>query len=131
MRALDTNVLVRFLVRDDPGQYERAHAAIADAQARGEPLFVGDLVLAETVWVLTRRYRVPKAEVVDVLARLVASRDLVFASRERLLGAIARYRAGAADFADYLIAAHAAAAGADTVLTFDQALRAESDFREP
>lgn len=57
MHALDTNVLVRFLVRDDEAQYVAARACLQAAVTRAEPLFVPDPVLCELVWVLDRTYR--------------------------------------------------------------------------
>jgi len=131
VRALDTNVLVRFLVNDDPAQHQRAVAAIEKARTLREPLYVGDVVLAEVVWVLQRRYRVAKPAVIEALRGLVASRELTFSSRERVADAVGRFTAGSADFADYLIAAEAREAGHDVVLTFDNALLNEAGFEAP
>lgn len=56
MIALDTNVLVRYLVEDDPKQSAAAARAIERATARGEEIFIGQIVLCELVWVLSHAY---------------------------------------------------------------------------
>ncbi len=131
MIALDTNVLVRFLVEDDPVQTERAAAVMRAAIARDEALFVPELVLVETVWVLRRSYRVEREEVVRTLRRLFAARHLRFRSSDSLHRALAAFASGRGDFADYVIREQAAEAGCHHVVTFDQALSAEPCFEAP
>ncbi len=131
MIGLDTNVLVRFLVRDDEKQSRRATKLIKGAVERGEQLFVSDIVMCETVWVLSSAYGFTRAEIVDALGGLVRARNLVFGSTDRLARALDAYRDGKGDFADYLIREHARAAGADTVATFDRALLKDAGFVSP
>ena len=64
MIALDTNVLVRFLVEDDKAQTAAAVALVKRAVAADEGLFVTDIVLCEVVWVLRYSYEVPRLEIV-------------------------------------------------------------------
>ena len=71
MLGLDTNVLVRFLVRDDAEQFERARRLIRREVGRGEPVLVSLLVLLETEWVLRSRYALPKADILAVLSSLL------------------------------------------------------------
>jgi predicted nucleic-acid-binding protein len=131
MIALDTNVLVRFLVEDDEEQCRRARRVIDDAVQRDTDLFIGDVVMCETVWVLTAAYRFSRAEVADVLSRLLRAKQVVFASSDRLARSLDAFRNGKGDFADYLIREHAAAAGCTTVMTFDRALLKERGFTQP
>jgi len=56
MIGVDTNVLVRYLVRDDPAQFERARRLISREVDTREPVLVSLLVLLETEWVLRSRY---------------------------------------------------------------------------
>lgn len=131
MIALDTNVLVRFLVRDDEKQSRKAKKLIEGVVARGEQLFISDIVMCETVWVLSSAYRFTRAEIVDALAALVRARNVVFTSNDQLARALDAYRRGKGDFADYLIREHARAAGAEAVATFDRALLAEKGYTSP
>lgn len=131
MIALDTNVLVRFLVRDDEAQTQAAASAIARAEARHERLFVSEVVMCELVWVLSFSYKVPKGEIVMLLGRLLHARQLTFRAPETLRRALDSYARGKGDFADYIIAEDAKSAGCASVLTFDQALLQEAGFAKP
>ena len=84
MIGLDTNVLLRFLLKDDELQGERASKAIRQAVARNEPVFVGVIVLCEVVWVLTSRYGYRKSRLLGLLEEFLETsrfeierRDLV------------------------------------------------------
>jgi predicted nucleic-acid-binding protein len=129
--ALDTNVLVRFLVQDDEAQSAAAAALIEETLSHEEGLFVSDIVMCETVWVLGTSYRVKKPEVVAILRDLLRAKQLVFAAPDSLSRALAAYTAGRGDFSDYLIREHARTAGCLTVATFDSALLSDRDFTEP
>ena len=131
MIALDTNVLIRFLVEDDVAQSRRATALIEGAVAREEQLFVSDIVMCETVWVLSSAYRFSRTEIVDALSQLLRARSVVFNSADSIARALDAYRKEKGDFADYLIREHARSAGADTVATFAGALLEESGFSKP
>jgi predicted nucleic-acid-binding protein len=128
--ALDTNVLVRYLVEDDAEQSAAAGAVIDRAIAADEQLVVSDVVLCETVWVLTGAYRVGRARVGDILADLIRAKHLSFAAPDELARAIRAYAAGRGDFADYVIREHARSAGCESVATFDRALLREPGFIE-
>jgi len=131
MIALDTNMLVRFLVQDDPKQSLQAGRLIEKAVDRQVPLFISDVVMCETVWVLASAYGLPRAEIADALGALLRAKSLVFASTDRLASAFEAYRRGKGDFADYLIREQAHAHGADEVATFDRALLKEPGFVAP
>ena len=126
MIGLDTNVLVRFLVDDDEIQSARARRLIEKAISDEESLFVSDVVLCETFWVLASAYKVARKEIDAVFSELLQARALAFESRDRLADALAGFSRGRGDFADYIIGARAREAGCSTVATFDRAL-----FREP
>ncbi len=128
MIALDTNVLVRYLVKDDAKQTALAAALIDRAIAADEPLFVSDIVVCETVWVLQVSYRVGRNEVAALLRQLFRARHLLFRAVDQLSRALDAYAAGKGDFADYLIREHARAAECDTVATFDAVLVKERGF---
>jgi predicted nucleic-acid-binding protein len=129
--ALDTNVLVRFLVEDDRAQSAAAAALIEEALSDGEGLFVSDIVVCETVWVLTAAYRVKRPAVIAILRDLLRAKQLVFSAPDSLSRSLDAFAAGRGDFADYLIREHARAAGCEQVATFDRALLTDRDFTEP
>jgi predicted nucleic-acid-binding protein len=131
MKALDTNVLVRFLVDDDPRQTRRVRKAIHKAIEEDHELFIPDIVLAETVWVLARNYRFSRIEIAEVLNKLLATRQLRFDSTDRVVRALSSFRTNPGGFSDYLIREQAREAGCDIVLTFDKDLLKEPEFEEP
>ncbi len=131
MIALDTNVLVRFLVEDDKAQTARAKALVRDTLERGGELFIADVVLCEVVWVLHVSYRIQRQQITETLQRLLQARHLRFRDSDLLERALAAYQTGKGDFADYLIRELATHAGCGTVATFDKALPKERGFKAP
>ena len=128
MIALDTNVLVRLLVEDDPKQAARAGEAVQAAVERGERVLIGDTVLAELEWVLESAYGVPRERIHGAVRALVEDERFVFEDRRRVLSALDRYRFGRGDLSDFLLGFSARDHGASAVLTFDKALRKEVPF---
>ena len=131
MRALDTNVLVRYIVRDDAEQHAAAAAQIEGAVERSEALFISDPVLCELVWVLRRTYGQDRAAVVHVLRSLVGAHHLTLPARDGVMRAVDAFARGRGDFANYLIRERAVSAGCDAVITFDRALHQEPGFLPP
>ena len=119
MIALDTNVLVRFLVRDDPRQAAEASALFAGLTEEN-PAWLSREVLVELVWVLERAYRLPLADIAGAIDALLAAQEVVVESPDRIGLAVERYRQGGAGFSDYLIALAAQAAGCRATFSFDR-----------
>jgi len=129
VKGLDTNVLVRYVTADDPVQAELAKAAIEGAEARGERLFVSGIVLCELVWVLRGgAYRYGKPEVVEALEALLDTPVFEIQQRTLVRKAVARYRDGRADFADYLLGLIHQDAGCDETWTFEDRLAKVEGF---
>ncbi len=121
MIGLDTNVLVRYLVQDDPLQSKRATAQIEKAMHAQESLFLNHIVLCELVWVLMRAYRYPKSTVLDVLEKIMLTEQFEIESKDVVWSAINDYKIDKADFSDALIGVKNHLAGCRTTLTFDNA----------
>lgn len=122
MKGIDTNVLVRYLTLDDAAQAERATAVIEGAVRSGDALFVSQVVLCETVWVLEAAYRLGRTEILGALEAILRTAQLRFENKDVLWQALAGYRTGRGDFADHVIARAGAAAGCTVTLTFDREL---------
>ena len=131
MLGLDTNVLVRFLVRDDESQHRAAADLLARGVASGEQFFIGDVVLVETSWVLGSRYRCSREELSGVIRRLVGAEELTFESPDRVVRALHAFEQGSAGFADYLIGERARDAGCSEIYTFDRKLLRDPPFARP
>jgi predicted nucleic-acid-binding protein len=119
MIGLDTNVLVRFLVRDDARQFERARRLIQREAERGEPVLISLLVLLEAEWVLRSRYQLSKGEIADAVSALLDAAEVRFESEPIVEEALHVWRDSAAEFADCLIGAHHRSLGCDATASFD------------
>ena len=128
MIAVDTNVLVRALV-DDPGAPRQTAAARAKLKRAGE-VFVPQVVQAETVWVLEAAHELNKSQVISVLEHLAENSAFDLQGRAAFEAALAEYRDGTADFADYLILAESRARKA-ALLTFDKRILKAKDTETP
>ena len=120
MPALDTNVLVRYIVQDDEAQLAAARRLIRKCVAEGQTLFIPVTVTLELEWVLRASFGYDKDEVMDALSSLFSAAELSFESERALEVALQLYRNGTADFADCLHIALAAQAGESPLWTFDQ-----------
>ncbi len=103
MIGLDSNVLVRFLVRDDEAQYERARRLIQRNAQGGEPACISLVVLLETEWVLRSRYHSSKAEILSAFSDLLSAVDLSFEDEAAIEEALFVGQDAAGQFADCLI----------------------------
>jgi predicted nucleic-acid-binding protein len=131
MVAVDTNVLVRFIVDDDPAQCKRAKALIQRCIRDSNRIFISDVVVCETVWVLERAYRLSKDEVARVLGELLSSIETAFEEPENFQKALELYESKKGDFADYLILSKASEAGCSALYTFDEKLLEEDLAKRP
>jgi predicted nucleic-acid-binding protein len=119
MIGLDTNVLVRYLVRDDLEQASRARRAIEQSLSADNPGYISLVALVELSWVLERSYRLSPAELADVLYGLLASEVFLLQNELEVHIAYRRFREGHG-FSDALIDAVNSSAGCAQTLTFDR-----------
>lgn len=123
MIAIDTNVLVRHLVNDDPEQAALARSLLGSA-SRDRPAFVCREVLVEAVWVLESRYRFERSRVAEALSALLTASGLAIEAADDVAEVAAAYRRGSADFSDLMILAACRRNDALPLFTFDQRLAA-------
>jgi predicted nucleic acid-binding protein len=121
LRAIDANVVLRYLINDIPEQAERARRLIES----GQPLALTAVTLAELAWTLTGpRYAHDRVEVANLLGQFVARDNVTVIGCEKVeaqeaLRACAR-PIGAAHFGDAFIAACARSFGVAEIFSFDQ-----------
>ncbi len=120
MTGIDTNILVRYLVQDNPEQTQKAVAFMDRQLNNNNPGYISSVTMAETVWVLTRSYAFPDREVADAVERLLQAEVLVVENGDEVFTAAAALRTGRGKFTDALIGALAASAGCESVVTFDR-----------
>jgi predicted nucleic-acid-binding protein len=120
MTGLDTNVLVRYLTQDDPGQSLRATELIERRLTEDNPGFIGVVAMTETVWVLERAYRLSNIRIAEVIERLLQTAVLVVENEAEVFAAMTVLQEGSGSFADALIGELGDRAGCSVTLTFDQ-----------
>jgi predicted nucleic-acid-binding protein len=119
MIGLDTNVLVRYLVRDDPAQTARADRLIESRCTPEHPGRIAIVTLCELYWVLRRGYGYRQSDILRVVRGLLSAADLDLENPALVWSALQTCERGKAGFADYVIAQSNALAGAKPTFTFD------------
>jgi predicted nucleic-acid-binding protein len=117
--GIDTNVLVRYLVRDDPDQAKRASRFIRDECSAEDPGLINRIVLCELVWVLETAYRYPRSQVALALGKIIGTKQFQIEDHQEAWSSFREYQAGA-DFADAFIAAVNRKLGSERTVTFDR-----------
>jgi predicted nucleic-acid-binding protein len=119
--ALDTNVLIRYLVGDVPEQAAAARELI-EGLTPDTPGFICREVVLEVAWVLERTYRFTRTQVAEALLDLTASDSLVVENSDDVAAAAYRYRQGGVGFSDLMILKATERGNAAPLHTFDQRL---------
>ena len=123
MKGLDTNVLIRYLVQDDPAQAVVAVQAIETGVDRNDRFLIQPAVLCETVWVLDSVYGYTKDEILQALNMILRTVQFEISDKDTVWQAFGDYQSGKADFSDYLIGRANIRQGAAPTLTFDRSLK--------
>jgi predicted nucleic-acid-binding protein len=111
---------VRFLVRDDEAQFEKARRLIRREADAGEDVFVSLMVLMETEWVLRSRYSLQKTQVMEAISGLLDTTEVQLEDEPAIEETLFIWKDSAADFADCLIGAHNRRLGCRATATFDE-----------
>ena len=125
MIGLNTNVLCRYLLADDPQQTAKAEETIEDALERGEACFVSKIVLCELVWVLETCTPMDTEAISGTLDKLLHVANLKVEEREQVRRALALFKTERGDFSafsDHLIHQTNVSAGSRKTVTFDKDL---------
>ncbi len=131
MIGLDTNVLVRYLAGDPKSELQVIQSVerVDRALEEEEPIFLNQIVICETVWVLLFRYKVPKRKLIESLECLFLHPGFVFENRGLLIRALELFRERKVDFADTLIALVNSQQGCRTTYSFDKQAIRQLEFK--
>lgn len=119
MIGLDTNVVVRYIMQDDPKQAAQA-TRLVDSFTTTEPGFIPQVALVELTWVLSSCYRLSHEEVAQAVEALLRAEEIVVENAALVARALRIFRSGGADFADCIIERAAHASGCQQTMTFDK-----------
>lgn len=127
--GLDTHILIRFLVHDNPEQAAQASALLQDIATREDSCFINIIVLCEMIWVLESAYNFGRPEIACILERILATKQLEIDLKDLVRQAVRDYREMTGDLADYLIGHVNQARGCSSTVSFDQALKDSRTFQ--
>jgi predicted nucleic-acid-binding protein len=129
VKGLDTNVLLRLLLQDDP-QQGAAAKSFAERECRVEsPCWINRVVLCELIWVLDAGYGYSRPLIVDVVDRILRTPGFSVEDVVEARVALELYRSGKADLADAFIAATNVSSGCEITITFDKVAARSKGFR--
>jgi predicted nucleic-acid-binding protein len=120
MIAVDTNVLVRLIAKDDAEQYALAKGYLKKHSSADAPAFINRVVLVELAWVLQSLYEYKREEITVTIDGLLSTVTFRVEEAPDVRLALGEYRNGGIDFADALIAATNLRQGAKVMATFDK-----------
>jgi len=116
---VDTNVFLRFFVRDIESFYHKAKDLFEKAESGDVKLETSDIVVAEIVWVLESYYGFSRAEIKEVVDAILETKNLKVANHSRVKEAIDLYSSGKMDFIDAYNISYINVKGFKKVATFD------------
>ena len=120
MIGLDTNVLLRYLVQDDPAQSRRATEIIERRLTEQNPGFVSIVSIVEIVWVLGSLYGRTRSQVAQHIEMILAADTLEVQNEQEVYQAVVALRSGMGTFEDALIGSIGIWRGCSATLTFDR-----------
>ncbi len=123
MIGIDTNILLRLWLNDDPAQNKRIDAFLAEHGSAPGSLLVTDVVLAEAVWTLRSAFEQDKAAQLLAVRSLLDETAFAFEDREAVLQAAQMFEQASCGFSDCLVVAQHARQGCDFTATFDRGMR--------
>ena len=123
MIGIDTNILLRLWLNDDPAQNKRIDALLAAHGGMPDSLLLTDVVLAEAVWTLKSAFEQDKHAQLIAVRSLLEETAFAFEDREAVAAALSLFEAGSCGFADCLVVAKHARQGCEFTATFDQRMR--------
>jgi len=121
MEAIDTNILIRLLVKDEPHQSQLAETLWRQLLAKGT-VYITKVVMVETVWVMQRSYQFSRQQIVEVANLLLRTDGVIVEDAAQVKKALKLFATQQADFSDYVIVASCDHAQALPLHTFDKKL---------
>ena len=118
MIGLDTNVLVRYIMQDDPKQSPKATEIVESLADIGSG-YVTLVSIVELAWVLSASFELTRAQVAQALDGIIRTKQFKIESADQVIRALRVFKVGKSDFSDCLIERSANSAGCEKTITFD------------
>jgi predicted nucleic-acid-binding protein len=121
LAILDTNVIIRFLIGDDPVDYKKSVQIFSDIDIGKIKAVILDAVLAESVYVLIKIYKITKDKVVEKLSAIVQNKNILINDKPSMIKALIYFNQSNLDFIDCLVKAYSEYNNLE-LLSFDKKL---------
>jgi predicted nucleic-acid-binding protein len=128
MIGIDTNVIVRYIVQDDPIQAAAATKFIEQSCSTDQPGYINHIVLCELVWVLRRNYKLDKAKICQVIEQIMRTDRIVVEDIQLVWKTLEAFKESKADFADCLLGQRNLQAGCQYTVTLDNVASATGGY---
>ena len=129
MIGLDTHVLIRYLVQDDPKQSVVATKFIESKCTEESPCFIGKIVLCELAWVLESNYYQSRSQISKIIEQLLQIGQIEVEDPVVVWGALSDYQNSNIDFPDHLLARVNNSRGCKFTATFDKKAAKHPPFK--
>lgn len=120
MKAIDTNLLARFITGDDPDQARKVYNLFKKAATDNRTLFVPAVVIMELIWVLESRFSASRDEIIKTIGSILLMPVLQFEHQSAIQRFVRIAEMSNSDLSDLMIGLIASECGCKTVLTFDK-----------
>lgn len=129
MTGIDTNILVRYIVQDDPVQSKAATIFVEKKCSKENFGFINHIVLCELVWVLQKCYDASKKEIIRVMEQLLQTAQFKVQNQQIVWLSLSDFKSGSADFSDYLVGRINLSKECTETITFDKSAAKAKSFR--
>lgn len=129
MIGVDTNVLIRFFIEDEPKQAELARQLLLKAKQQNAQILINAVVLCELVWVLESGYCYAKTDIISLIQKILSTKQFEIPNKKIVWRALDDYRSGPFDFSDCIIGQINQDRGVSETVSFDKALKKLGHFR--
>lgn len=117
---LDTNVILRFLLKEDPQLFQAVEPLFLQAEQGDLEIYIHPIIIAEIIWTLESYYEYSKEKIAEVMIQLVEAKGVVAPDKEIIVGALQDYKEKNVDFIDSYLVQYANKKGPLTVYTLDK-----------
>ena len=117
---LDTNVILRFLLKDDPQLFQAVEPLFLQAEQGDLEIYIHPIIIAELIWTLESYYEYSKEKIAEVMIQLVEAKGVVVPDKEVIVGTLQNYKEKNVDFIDAYLVQYANKKGPLAVYTLDK-----------
>ncbi len=117
---LDTNIILRFLLKDDPQLFQAVEPLFLQVEQGDLEIYIHPIIIAELIWTLESYYEYSKKKITEVMLQLVEAKGVVVPDKEIIIGAIQDYKEKNVDFIDAYLVQYANKQGPLTIYTLDK-----------